>query len=71
MAVTEGNVETAGGGTLSSYRWVMIAGMVLTVWAMTLPVLSFGLLLPEIREEFDPNRVFLNDYLRDLLRVGS
>jgi len=30
MAVTEGNVETADGGTLSSYRWVIIAGMVLT-----------------------------------------
>lgn len=70
MAVTEGNVETAGGGTLSSYRWIIIAGMVLTVWAMTLPVLSFGLLLPEIREEFSLS-LSQSGWLGSSVRVGN
>ena len=70
MAVTEGNVETAGGGTLSSYRWVMIAGLVLTVWAMTLPVLSFGLLLPEIREEFSLS-LSQSGWLGSSVQVGN
>lgn len=70
MAVTEGNVETAGGGTLSSYRWVIIAGMVLTVWAMTLPVLSFGLLLPEIREEFNLS-LSQSGWLGSSVQVGN
>ena len=69
MAVTEGNVETAG-GTLSSYRWVIIAGMVLTVWAMTLPVLSFGLLLPEIREEFSLS-LSQSGWLGSSVQVGN
>ena len=70
MAVTEGNVETAGGGALSSYRWVIIAGMVLTVWAMTLPVLSFGLLLPEIREEFSLS-LSQSGWLGSSVQVGN
>lgn len=70
MAVSEENVETAGGGTLSSYRWVIIAGMVLTVWAMTLPVLSFGLLLPEIREEFSLS-LSQSGWLGSSVQVGN
>ncbi len=70
MAVTEGNAQTAGGGTLSSYRWVIIAGMVLTVWAMTLPVLSFGLLLPEIRDEFSLS-LSQSGWLGSSVQVGN
>ena len=70
MAVTEGNAETAGGGALISYRWVIIAGMVLTVWAMTLPVLSFGLLLPEIREEFSLS-LSQSGWLGSSVQVGN
>ena len=70
MAAIRGNAETAGGGTLSSYRWVIIAGMVLNVWAMTLPALSFGLLLPEIRDEFSLS-LSQGGWLGSSVRVGN
>ena len=70
MAATGGSAETAGGGALSSYRWVIIAGMVLNVWAMTLPALSFGLLLPEIRDEFSLS-LSQGGWLGSSVRVGN
>ena len=44
--------------------------MVLNVWAMTLPVLSFGLLLPEIREEFSLS-LSQSGWLGSSVRVGN
>ena len=70
MAATGGNAETAGGGALSSYRWVIVAGMVLNSWAMTLPALSFGLLLPEIRDEFGLS-LSQGGWLGSSVRVGN
>ena len=70
MAATGGNAETADGGALSSYRWVIVTGMVLNSWAMTLPALSFGLLLPEIRDEFGLS-LSQGGWLGSSVRVGN
>ena len=43
---------TVAGGTITPYRWVIAAGLVTTNWAMSLPFISLGLLLPAIRDSF-------------------
>jgi len=74
MTATEQPTSPTGtadtGDPIRSYRWVMVFGMVLNSWAMTLPALSFGLLLPEIREEFSLN-LSQGGWLGSSVRVGN
>ena len=61
---------TVAGATVSSYRWVIIAALVAGTWAMTLPSLSFGLLLPAIEEALDLSRI-QSGFLGSSLRIGN
>ncbi|MEE9285785.1 MAG: MFS transporter [Dehalococcoidia bacterium] len=61
---------TVAGASISSYRWVVIGAVVASTWAMTLPSLSFGLLLPAIRDTLDLSRV-QSGWLGSSLRIGN
>ena len=60
----------SSGVPLSGYRWVMAAGMVMSNWAMVIPALSFGILLPEIRQTF-PMSDTQAGWLSSSVRIGN
>lgn len=44
---------TIAGGPVTGYRWVVAGGIVAMNWAMSLPFISLGILLPAIRDSFE------------------
>ena len=60
----------SSGAPLSSYRWVIAAGVVISNWSLVIPSLSFGILLPEIRTSF-PMTDTQAGWLSSSARIGN
>ena len=61
---------TIAGGEVGRYRWVVLGAMVAGSWAMTLPALSLGLLLPAINESLHLTPLQVG-WLGSSLRLGT
>lgn len=60
----------SSGAPVSGYRWVIATGFVLSNWFLILPSLSFGILLPAIRDSF-PLSDTQAGWLSSSARIGS
>ena len=63
------SATTAAGLPVIPYRWVVLFSLCAANWAMTLPTLSLGLLLPEIDKTFGINDT-QGGWLGASIRIG-
>ncbi|MBI3744832.1 MAG: MFS transporter [Chloroflexi bacterium] len=69
------NAETAqtrtmSGATVSRYRWVIVAALVAGSWSMSVPSISFGVMLPRISDTLHLSDL-QKGWLGSSLRIGN